>query len=333
MHREPDTGALRALTLIAESGSISAASAALGLSQQATSLRVRALEQDLGVPLLVRSARGSKLTDNGELVVGWSRPLLAAATEFGDAVVALRSGRGDSLRIAASLTIAEHLLPSCIASWRASQAAGTGAGTQAGNSAGEGRAGDASDNGTAGFGGAGAVAQLTAMNSEAVIAALRAGDADLGFVETPELPSDLSAVPVGRDRIEVIVAPNHPWANRTISAAELAATPMVLRETGSGTRLAFERALAAAGAPRTAEPAAVHETTLGARSAVIAGVAPGALSVLAVRDDLRSGRLARVTLEGLDITRQLTALWRGPGASAAARALLEAAARPVAWSD
>ncbi|GAA2829645.1 DNA-binding transcriptional LysR family regulator [Leucobacter komagatae] len=293
MEREPDIGALRALALIAETGSISAASSVLGLSQQAASLRVRSLEQELGVPLLVRSARGSRLTEAGELVVGWACLVLDAANGFGAAVAALREGQGNSLRIAASLTIAEHLLPGWIARWRGLQ------------------------------GPSGATATLTAANSSAVIASLRSGDVDLGFVETPELPSDLSAATVGRDRIEVVVAASHPWAGRTVSPAELAATPMVHRERGSGTRLAFERALAAAGHPLEAEPAAVHETTLGARSAVMAGVAPGALSVLAVRDDIRGGRLARVAVAGLEITRPLTALWRGADPTAAAQELLQ----------
>lgn len=299
MDREPDAAALRALALIAERGSISAASSELRLSQQAVSLRVRSLEHEIGVPLLVRSARGSQLTAAGELVIGWARPLLDAATEFGAAVQDLRAGREGSLRIAASLTIAEHLLPGWIARWRGLQ------------------------------GPSGATATLTAANSSAVIAALRSGEVDLGFVETPGLPSGLTAATVGRDRIEVVVAASHPWAGRTVSPAELAATPMLHRERGSGTRLAFEQALAAAGHPLEAEPAAVHDTTLGARSAVMAGVAPGALSVLAVRDDVRGGRLARVAVSGLEITRPLTALWRGSDPTAAAQALLDEALRPV----
>ncbi|KIP52899.1 LysR family transcriptional regulator [Leucobacter komagatae] len=298
MERTPDLGALSALTHVAESGSISAASAVLGVSQQAVSLRIRSLEADLQLALLVRSARGSQLTEAGELVVGWARPLLAAAADYASAAAALRTGRGRGLRIAASLTIAEHLLPEWIARWRIEAGAG------------------------------GAAAQLTAANSEAVIAAVRAGGADLGFVETPAVPGDLSSATIGHDQIEIVVAANHPWAGGTVTAGELAETPLVLRELGSGTRRALDDALAAAGAPRTAEPAAVHESTLGARSAIMAGVAPGALSVLAVREDLDSGRLARVLIDGLEITRPLTALWRGASLSAEASALLAEVARP-----
>ena len=79
MHNEPDLEALRALALVAKESSMSAASAQLGVSQQAVSLRIRKLETDLRVRLLVRSARGSRLTPAGELVVGWGTTLLTAA--------------------------------------------------------------------------------------------------------------------------------------------------------------------------------------------------------------------------------------------------------------
>lgn len=298
MEREPDLAALRALTLVAEAGSISAASATLGLSQQAVSLRIRSLESELHVPLLVRSARGSQLTEAGELVVGWARPLLAAATEFRAAATALKPGPAETLRIAASLTIAEHLLPGWIARWRVAA-------------------------------GAGASARLTAANSAAVIAAVRAHTADLGFVETPDVPAGLTSTVIGYDEIAVVAAVNHPWAAREVAAAEVASTPLVLREPGSGTRLAFERALARAGTAAPAGPAAVYETTLGVRSAVMAGLAPGALSVLAVRDDIAAGRLARVRVPGLDAGRPLSAVWLGADPTRESSALLREIARAV----
>lgn len=247
MRREaPDLEALQTLVLVAEEGSLSAAGNRLGVSQQAVSLRVRALERTLGVRLLVRSARGSRLTPSGELVVGWALSLLAAADRFAEAIDSLREDRGQTMRVAASLTIAEHLLPEWIARWR--------------NSVGE----------------SGPLVQLAAANSNAVIEAVRTGDADLGFIETPDVPSDLSSVVVARDTIEVVVPRGHPWAKTgRVSIRELANTRLVLREAGSGTRQAFESALSAAGSPLDAEPAGVFTTTLGVRSAIMTGVAPG----------------------------------------------------------
>ncbi|UNX54235.1 LysR family transcriptional regulator [Georgenia sp. TF02-10] len=282
MGDEPDLDALRALTLVAEESSISAAGARLGVSQQAVSLRIRGLERQLGVRLLVRSARGSRLTPAGELVVGWATALLRTADGFSSAVESLRTDRAKTMRIAASLTIAEHLLPEWIARWRRAQQQDT------------------------------PLVQLVAANSSEVIRLVRTGEAQLGFIETPTVPDDVRSLPVGEDEIVVVVPPTHPWARRrNVSKAELAATPLVLREEGSGTRAALEAVLARADAPLSAVPVAELSTTLGVRSTIAAGDAPGALSSLAVADDLRAGRLRSVAISDLRMTRSLHAIWTG----------------------
>ena len=294
MNAEPDLAALRALTLIAEEGSISAASHRLGVSQQALSLRVRGLESQLHVRLLARSRRGSHLTPSGELVVGWARAVLASADEFSQALQSLHTSRSNTLTIMASLTIAEHLLPEWIARWR----------SQLG------------DDGT--------VAKLTAANSKTVIEAVNEGTVDLGFIETPTVPTDLGSLTVGHDTIEVVTSISHPWARaKRISLDKLASTPLILRESGSGTRSALEIALEKAGTPRRAEPAAVISTTLGVRSSIMANTAPGALSSLAVAEDVRSGRLARIAVHGLNTQRPLTAIWAGERPTRAGEAFLE----------
>ena len=295
MRQEPDLAALRALKLVAEQGSISAAAAQLQVSQQAVSLRIRSLEADLRVRILARTPRGSHLTPAGEVVVGWAASLLAAADEFAAAVESFRANKGMTLNIAASLTIAEHLLPEWIARWRS-------------------RLGDE-----------GPVIRLTAANSRAVIEAVREGAADLGFIETPALPSDLGSVAVGSDTIEVVVPVGHPWAQQgAVSVSELAREPLVLREAGSGTREALETALSEEGHPLREEPASVQSTTLGVRSAIMAGAAPGALSSLAISEDIRSGRLARVPIVNLRIERPLTAVWAGSTPMPGARDFLAA---------
>lgn len=297
MRSEPDLEALRSLMLIAQESSISAASGRLGVSQQAVSLRIRSLERSLGVRLLVRSARGSRLTPAGELVVGWARKLLEAADGFSDAVDSLRSDRARTMRIAASLTIAEYLLPEWIARWRART--------------------DSSGPGI----------QLDAENSTAVAVAVREGTVDLGFIESPAVPADLGAVTIAHDTLAVVVQPGHRWAKSArITARELSDTSLVLREPGSGTRQAFEAALADTGCSPHASPVAVLSTTLGVRSAIMAGVAPGVLSSLAVAEDLRAGRLARVQVRGLTMTRPLTAIWAGASPSRHAHDFLDALA-------
>ncbi|MFI9487560.1 LysR family transcriptional regulator [Promicromonospora sp. NPDC052451] len=298
MERGPDLEALTALAAVAESGSLTAAAGRLGVTQQAVSLRIRSLESRLDVVLLSRSPRGSTLTAVGELVVAWAEPLLAAAREFTDSVESLRAGRGRTLRVAASLTIAEHLLPEWIARWRAS-------------------VGDASP-----------AVQLSTANSIGVADAVRGGTVELGFIEAPTVPADLGSVTIAQDEVVIVVPAGHPWARRgTVSPEILARTSLVLREPGSGTRQALEDALAAAGHPLAAEPAAVLSTTLGVRSTVTAGTAPGALSSLAAREDVRAGRMVPVRIEGVRAVRPLTAVWAGARPPRGVRDLLDTIGR------
>ena len=164
-------------------------------------------------------------------------------------------------------------------------------------------------------------------NSHQVIAALRAGQADLGFVEGPWVPRDLRSAVVGRDRLAVVVAPAHPWARRRepMTAAELAAEPLLLREPGSGTRDVLEAALAAYDGP--AVPLIELGATAPLRSAALSGSGPAVLSVLAVAEDIAAGRLVEVPLAGdLALRRTLRAVWpRGRELSDAAGWLVQVA--------
>ena len=86
------------------------------------------------------------------------------------------------------------------------------------------------------------------VNTEAVVALVRAGEADLGLIEGPQKPSGLHARAVAKDELLIVVRSDHPWVrgHRPISVTRLARTPMIGREPGSGTHQAFDAALTAA---------------------------------------------------------------------------------------
>lgn len=113
------------------------------------------------------------------------------------------------------------------------------------------------------------------------------------------------------DELVTVVAPNHPWARRTspITLEELAKTPLVTREQGSGTRDTLNTVMA----PRLlAEPAVELTSNAAARVATIAGVAPAVLSYLAVKEAIDSRKLVLVPVQDLQIRRMLRAIWTGP---------------------
>ena len=277
LERVPDLDSLALLLEVAATGSLGRAAAAHGLSQPAVSARVQAVERLVGFPLLVRGARGSTLTPQGALLADWARGVLGAAAVLDAGIASLRGDLDARLRVAASLTVAEHLLPGWLVRLAAARPD--------------------------------TAVSLTPSNSADVAVAVLDGQVELGFVEGPDLPGGLQEQVVGADRLVVVVPPGHPWSRRRrpVEATELAATRLVQREPTSGTRTALEHALAGLGPP--AAPLLELSTSSGVRAAVAAGAGPAVLSDLAVSEDLAAGRLVQVPLRGVDLRRQLRAVW------------------------
>jgi DNA-binding transcriptional LysR family regulator len=267
------------LLSVARLGSLGLAAAEHGISQPAASTRIRRLERQLGIPLIERSPRGSHLTPDGKLVAEWAQAAIDAAAALDAGVTSLQTRSDAVLRVAASMTVAEYLLPGWLTVLRA-------------------RAPET------------AVA-LTAGNSAEVAAAVLSGGADLGFVEGPDLPPGLASSQVGVDRLTVVVPAGHRWERRRsgITAAELAGTPLVAREPGSGTRRYLEEAMRAQADLDRVPPVAELSSTTAIKSAVAAGIGPAVLSSLAVAPELAAGTLRAVKVIDLDLSRRLLAVW------------------------
>nr|WP_231747524.1 LysR family transcriptional regulator [Auraticoccus cholistanensis] len=270
------------LVAVARRGSIGAAAREVGISQQAASERLRAVERQVGVPLLRRAARGSELTEAGTVVTEWAVRLLQVAGEVDAALATLRDHRDREVRVAASMTIAEHLLPGWLAGVRQRRP--------------------------------GLSVSLTATNSQAVVAAVSEGRADVGFVEGADVPHQLASRDLVTDELVLVVARDDPLARRRrpLQPAQLAGLSLTSREAGSGTREVVDRALAAHGL-RLAPPAVEVTTSTGAREAVRAGSGPAFLSRRTVAHELATGALVVVPTTGLDLTRTFRAVWVGGG--------------------
>lgn len=273
----PDLASLDLFATVVELGSLSRAADAHGIAQPSASSRIKHLERQLGMRLLDRSSAGSTPTDAGVLVAGWADAILRAAHELDAGLSAFQAEQSGRLRIAASFTIAEYLLPQWLDSFSREHPRDSVA--------------------------------LDVANSRSVIDRLQHNQADLGFIETPSTVADLDHQIVARDELVTVVAPSHPWtARRTVPAEALAATALVTREPGSGTRAALESALAELD---LGAPTAVLElgSTSAVRAAVVHGNAPTVISRLAVAADLAVGHLVEIEVTGLTIQRDLRAIW------------------------
>jgi len=248
----------------------------------------------------VRSRRGCLLTPAGEAVVAWSQGVVEAAQTLADGVLTLRADRQARLRISASLTVAEYLLPAWLLVLRRTHP--------------------------------GLDIAADVANSNGVVDAVRSGAVDLGFVESPHIPADLSARAVGDDRLALVVAAGYPLAAhawRALRPTDLADQPLLLREPGSGTRDTFLNALEQA---LGFAPALPHAISLGSTTTILATVrAGGGIGVISARAAaaaVAAGELVELRVEGLSLTRPLHALWLGRTPTALATELLTIAATP-----
>lgn len=289
-NRVPELAALDVLVAVGRLGSMGAAGREHGLSQQAVSARVRSAERQLGLRVFDRGAGGVQPTAEGALILEWASAILDSAEEMASGVAALRGERDANLTVAASMTIAEYLVPGWTVAMRRKYP--------------------------------NVVTSVRLLNSTDVAAQVRAGEADLGFVEGPTAPDGLRAVEVAHDELVVIVPPNHKWIARApIDPSELAATPLIQREPGSGTRTTLEHAV-----PGCVDPLLELTSCTAVKAAVVAGNAPAVVSSLAVEADLHDGRLASVPVQGLRMPRRLLAVWDGSrGLRGAARDFLDIA--------
>jgi DNA-binding transcriptional LysR family regulator len=283
----PDIRSLDLLRSVAELGSIRQAALRHSISQPAASMRLRSLELTLDLPLLDRSHGRAQLTSAGVAVVGWGEEVLAPMRELLLGTQALRSDGKTHLRVVASMTVAEYLIPGWLTRLRSTRPD--------------------------------LVVSLQMGNSQHCVEVMQRGDADVGFIEGPRAPRELSSRIVRSDDLVVVVAPSHEWAHRKtpLSPAALSKAPLVIREQGSGTREVLESTMKSLGL--SIVPFLELGSTTALKAAVESGAGPGILSRLAVQTEVRDGRLLIVPTEGISLNRSIRLVWsrkRPPGVAA-----------------
>lgn len=254
---------------------------------------MRNLEIQLNVELLERSPSGTTLSPQGEQLLTLVRQVLVNAEAVNDLAKQLASESNSGIEVAASLTVSEFLIPD----WMRELT---------------------SESPELRF-------SLQVVNSSQVVANVLNHSVDVGFIEgvfseTRELESQV----VGGDRLVVVVGADHPWAAepRATSAAALAATPLLTREIGSGTRDVLDLRLAPWGGVNS-------QVVLGSTGALLGAArrgGPAVLSELAVAKDLALGSLIEIPVPEIDLRREFRAIWmRGRAPSAIVERLLSIA--------
>lgn len=285
-----DVDQLRCFLSVVELGSFSAAAARHFVTQPAISLRVKALEREVGARLLERSGRTVRLTPAGRLFEPRCRDILRTLdrglADVGELSGLLRGRLAVGAIDAAGIDLLPGLLKRFHEAWPAIELV------------------------------------VRVEPSGPLAAALLDGTLDLAIVTMPVDRPGLAVQPLEEETLRLVAPPGRPARS---AALLLRAEPLIAYPRGSVTRSLIDEALARRGlAPRIAMELSHPEAI---RGLVTAGL--GA-AVLPERVIARGGQSLPI-VPGLVVRRGLGLVRRGgEEPSAAARAFLDLAGRPVA---
>ncbi len=260
--------------LVVDEGSISQAARLSYVSQPAVTRQIHQLENYYGTLLFNRSEGKLTVTETGRMLYPFAKEIVY---EFNRSKEVIKQITGESnaiLRVGASLTIGEYLLPSLLGSFK-KQAPEI-------------------------------KVTLTIKNTPSVLEDLANDVIDLALVEGMVENTNLKVEKFAEDELVLIYPPDHPWRGRTeINIKELANERMIWRESISGTRLIVEKALRDYGVLDSIESYMEIGSTQAIKSAVEAGLGISILPRLTVSRELEQGFLKEIKMTGVEIKRNL----------------------------
>jgi DNA-binding transcriptional LysR family regulator len=268
-----DLRRLEVFAKVAELGSFSRAAEALFLTQPTISEHVRALEVELGLLLLDRLGRGATPTPAGRVLLDYARRMLKLAEEARQAIDRFQGRMSGTLMVGGSTIPGEYVLPALIGQFKTKYPD--------------------------------ILISLRVASSRQVSEWVDEGRVEVGVVGARPALRTLAAHTLMSDDLVVAVPAGHPWSGRkTVTLADVRSEPLIVREPGSGSREALERALHDAGTNLEAfRVAGEIGSTQAVKQAVRAGVGVTIISRRAVEDECRAGLVHCVKVRDLKLAR------------------------------
>jgi DNA-binding transcriptional LysR family regulator len=247
---------LEVFLAVARSGSVSRAAVELGMSQSAASGSLADLERQFDVQLFDRVGKRLQISDLGGSLRARAEAVLDQARDLERGLESQKEAA--RLRVGATLTIGNYIAVPLVARFKRQFPA--------------------------------AEVTLTVANTEEIARQVGNFEIDVGLIEGEVTDPELELTPWRDDELVVFCAPDHPLARkRTLTDRDLRAAPWIVRERGSGTRQAFDRALH--GLLPDLHIALTLQHTEAIKRAVAAGLGVGCVSRIALDDAVSRGSL------------------------------------------
>jgi len=268
-----DARQLEIFVKVAELGSFSKAAEALFLTQPTVSEHIRGLEEELGVRLLDRLGRGAAPTKAGQLLLGYARRILELHREARQALDQFQGRMSGELVVAASTIPGEYVLPALIGRFKEKYPD--------------------------------IAISLLIGDTQRVVEWVLEGRAELAVAGAQIDHRALEYRELMPDELVLVVSAAHPWhGKKTATLEEVRAEPLIVRERGSGSRHALEKALAEVGLD-LGDFRVVGEmgSTQAIKQGVKAGVGISLISKRAVAEECQHGTLHCVKVKDLRFSR------------------------------
>jgi DNA-binding transcriptional LysR family regulator len=269
-----DLWQLQIFCKVVELESFSRAAHSVHLSQPTVSSHIKDLENHFDCLLIERLARQALPTQSGRLLYRYAKQLLALRDETENALADYHGRYQGELPIGGSTIPGNYLLPAIIGEFKNHYPR--------------------------------IRLQLTIGDSREIIDKILGGHVELGVIGARYDERHLRYDAIANDTMRLVVPPGHRWCQRAaVHLDELRTEPLIVRESGSGTRKALESGLRKID-QRLAEFNVIAE--MGSTTAVLQGIKAGLgvslLSMPAIQEHLSYGLVAALEVEGLNLERQ-----------------------------
>lgn len=265
----------------------------LHLSQSSVSLQIKQLEEQWGCQLFERTTKKITLTPAGEILYGKVIKLLSLINETENELQELKGIVHGDLKVGASLTIGEYILPFILADFSHHYPRVN--------------------------------VSLKVYNSEQIVEKLLKHEINLGFIESMLSYPAFKQLTFAEDELIIISSPHKKFTQSSeITREELLTIPFINRERGSGTRQVMEDALR----KNHVDPEKLNiimelQQTEAIKSFVEAGLGVSIISKSAVKKELKLQTLEQLTLEGLSLSRNFYIVYHEEALSQTSRKLIE----------
>ncbi len=244
------------------------------MSQPSVSLHIKNLETEFQTKLFIRSPKQLKITPSGEILYDRAKQLISMYDQTKQDILDLQTSVRGTLKIGASFTIGEYILPSLLYDIQKEHQA--------------------------------LELEVVIGNTKEIVQSVKRHEVDIGLIEGQTNEKELSVHPFLKDELFVVSSAKHPLAlmKRDIFISDLQNQVWVTREVGSGTREYLNHVIRSNGLK--VKSLLSISSNQGIKETISKGMGLSLLSNSVIHKEVKNGELAIIRIKDFQFPRTLS---------------------------